>query len=169
MNFDKFIFRMKLNYSDSHRRKMISWALKHYYLKEKYKSENFCLPSCDLYDKLYDDFLKKTKQILNFSISKENKKQYWAFISDFKFHPAYWHNHIRTSTINSVYYLKVNKDELGIRFRHNEQECHIVPKNDELLIFPCWLEHFPIPSKTFKRITINMELLCLESVEKIFE
>jgi hypothetical protein len=80
----------------------------------------------------------------------------------------YWHNHIETSSINGVYYLKVNEDERGILFAHEGKEYHYMPKNNDLIIFPNYLKHLPLPSLTATRISINMEIITNEDVDTIF-
>jgi hypothetical protein len=87
-------------------------------------------------------------------------------LSDKDFNKGRWHNHIETSTINSVLYLKTQNK--GIRFRHKNKKIHMLPKENDLLVFPSFLEHFPDVSKNKPRITLNLELRCNETAESIF-
>ena len=78
-----------------------------------------------------------------------------------------WHTHTKTATINGVYYLRVF-DNCGCKFLINGEEKLYKPKNDELLIFPSTLKHYPIPSTKGIRISINMEILTKEDVHTVF-
>ncbi len=91
----------------------------------------------------------------------------WCYITDKKFNRTNWHNHLTTTTINCVLYLKTQNK--GIFFRHKNEELYILPNEGDMLIFPSFLEHLPEASKTEPRITLNLELRCVESAEEIFK
>lgn len=84
------------------------------------------------------------------------------------------HNHINTSTINSVYYLNVPKlatNEKGsISFFKDNKIFTYKPNNDDLLIFPDYLDHkinnYDIDDEW--RISINMEITCIETSDELF-
>ena len=44
----------------------------------------------------------------------------------------------------------------------------MLPEDNDMLIFPSFLDHYPETSKKEPRITLNLELRCKESTEKIF-
>ena len=91
----------------------------------------------------------------------------WCYITDKEFNRTNWHNHFTTTTINCVLYLKTQNK--GIFFRHKNEELYILPKDGDMLIFPSFLEHLPESSTTEPRITLNLELRCVESAEEIFK
>ena len=65
---------------------------------------------------LYKLFLESSTKLLNkFTLKDENFKT-WCSISDNQFDITCWHNHLTTSTINGVIYLKLTKEEKGINF-----------------------------------------------------
>lgn len=84
------------------------------------------------------------------------------------------HNHLKTSTINSVYYLNIPKlstEEKGsISFFKNGKIFTYKPNNDDLLIFPDYLDHkinnYDIDEEW--RISINMEITCIETSDELF-
>lgn len=116
---------------------------------------------------LYNIFYQISNMNLNkFNIRDLNFKL-WCYLTDEKFHDQAWHNHVNTTTINSVLYLKTQNK--GIFFRHQDEEIHIIPEEGDMLIFPSFLYHLPEVSKTKPRITLNLELRCTEPAERIFK
>jgi len=115
---------------------------------------------------LYNIFYHTSKSYLNnFTLHDVNFKL-WCYLSDKNFHKGRWHNHLKTSTINCVIYLKTQNK--GINFKHNHREINIIPKENDLLIFPNFLDHYPEPSKKEPRITLNLEFRCKEDAKDIF-
>lgn len=83
------------------------------------------------------------------------------------------HHHLRTSTINLVYYLNIPNDEEkntgGLMILHENREYIFYPDNMDLLIMPSWLPHEPLPHRSPEnRIAINMEISTVESCEEVF-
>jgi hypothetical protein len=116
---------------------------------------------------LYNIFYQISNKHLNkFHLTDINLKL-WCYISDQKFHRTEWHNHLNTTTINSVLYLKTQNK--GIFFRFKDEEIYISPNDGDILIFPSFLEHLPEVSTTEPRVTINLEFRCLEPSEQIFK
>ena len=121
-------------------------------------------------DYLYNLFLKNSKKFLNKFTLKDNNFKCWCYFSDSSFLNANWHNHINTSTINGVLYIKMPKKQKGIDFKIKNKIYNFVPKEFDLLIFPDYLDHFPYPSTTEEpRISVNLELRCLEKSKDIFK
>jgi len=119
-------------------------------------------------EKLYEIFINKCKENLTFSL-KDNNFKCWCYYSDNNFFKTIWHNHVYSSTINGVLYLKVPKNNKGIDFKHNNIFFNFKPKIFDLLIFPNYLDHYPHPSKNEDaRIALNFELRCNEKSNKIF-
>ena len=95
----------------------------------------------------------------------QNTTKYYN-MTDSEYNKNGWHNHKKSATINSVIYLQIQ--DKGISFRHNNKQIYLKPNNGDMLIFPAFLDHYPVPSKKDKRISINLELICNENEREIF-
>ena len=133
--------------------------------KKEYGIHNFKVQTKYLND-LYKIFIDYAKKILKPFTIKDKNFKVWCYITDSKYNGGNWHNHINTANINAVIYLKI-KDE-GINFRYNNKQIYLKPNNGDMLIFPAFLDHYPVPSKKDKRISINLELICNENEREIF-
>ena len=119
-------------------------------------------------DYLYDLFIKKSRKLLNPFTIKDPQLKVWGYFTGLgNQQEDIWHNHIRTSNINSVIYLKTLKDQ-GIKFKMGEESWYVEPKNFDMLIFPGFLNHLPVTSSTQQRISLNLELKCNETDRDIF-
>ena len=119
-------------------------------------------------DYLYNLLIEKSKNVLNnFTIADKNFRIWCYFTDDTYYKGNTWHNHLNTSTINAVLYLQTVKGK-GIEFDHNGEYFYYEPNNYDLLIFPDFLNHRPLTSKTERRISLNLELNCLEDSKDIF-
>ena len=96
-----------------------------------------------------------------FDVSEQLKEiEIWTYIQDNLKSSDYWHNHLVTSTVNSVYYIDPpNKGgELEIHFI---EKIRVPVKKDTLYLFPSWMEHRPLPQEDEKiRISVNLEYMC---------
>tara|TARA_R110000744_G_scaffold333988_1_gene439392 strand:+ start:470 stop:997 length:528 start_codon:yes stop_codon:yes gene_type:complete len=120
------------------------------------------------HNKLYSLFIDSCKKKLKKFSVVNNPTKLWSYFTDKNFHEGdIWHNHIGTCTICGVLYLETAKD-CGIEFEDNNKIIYIEPKNYDLLIFPGSLNHRPIISNNKKRISINFEVFCHESINQIF-
>ena len=151
----------------------------HYYnsiveqhLNSKYgKSLNFAILE-DKYgelSKLYDSFLLKAEKAFGpLKILENNSRKCAAYVGrgdDYRSSP---HHHMKTSVINAVYYFSVPTAKYprdgGIAFYDdNKKEIYYhQPKEEDLLMFPNYLIHMPLPisSPNVYRIAINMEIMC---------
>jgi hypothetical protein len=165
------LYSFNLNYNKTQLNRMTTHVLSNTTLLKNHKSYNFLVPKNKDFEGLYKDFYNTVFKFFRFTPRVSNKTGHnlcWAFVSNKDYTPERWHNHIETSTINGVYYLKVNKDEQGIQFKLDNKIFTYIPKVNECIVFPNWLNHFPISSKTDHRISINMEILCNESANQIF-
>lgn len=132
---------------------------------DKELSYNYCIDS-KYTNYLYDIFYQVCKNKLNsFNLLDVNFKV-WCFLSDKNYNKSTWHNHTHSSTINCVIYLETQNK--GIFFRHEKNDIYMLPEDNDMLIFPSFLDHYPETSKKEPRITLNLELRCKESTEKIF-
>ena len=101
--------------------------------------------------------------------------------------PNWWHDHRKTSSINSVYYLEVFED--GITFAKDVNNDYIeehlleygkmpdttktfdyLPENGELIIFPPDLLHAAQPNRLFDyRYSLNMEVRSDNCSKELFD
>ncbi len=85
----------------------------------------------------------------------------WIYVQNNKHFSSVWHSHVTTSTVNAVYYINPPKRGGGLNLRHDLIENIIYPKSNTLYIFPCWLEHRPLPQEDDEwRISVNIEYMC---------
>jgi len=148
------IFKSKKKYDESGKKPFYS-----YVIEEDY---NFFLK------KLYNEYVLTCFKIFgNIKISKKSRTICWGYCSNSDDYNSYWHDHIKSSTINAVYYINIPPNSNGplfFRIPKNNNEYEIFsyhPKNYDLLIFPNYLEHKPIPPSSEEyRVCINMEIIC---------
>jgi hypothetical protein len=99
------------------------------------------------------------------SLADRNKSWCWANVYNRDNFKTNLHNHIKTSSINAIYYLKLPHDisgeEGGLIIAKNKMQEPILfmPDEDDLLIMPNYVYHEPqIHSSLDYRIAINMEI-----------
>jgi len=167
------IYRVS-NFSFSHvfkKEKIISQILKN---KKYHPSQGYSYPIYDdcndyfknLYLKYYNYCFKKFKFTVD---PARNKTTCWTYVSNKDEFSEYWHNHIRTSTINGVYYFNIPKNNTSIDFELDGKILTYHPKQNELIIFPNYLNHKP--NRCYDdghRISINMEIICKETSQELF-
>ena len=146
------------------------------------KGYNFAIESPetwfrDLYASVLDSVREMHKQIFgkDLAISHRNKSACWAYVID-ETRPkvGVWHNHVRTSTYNCVYYVRADHDD-AIRLiipRESSnpsigQKIDIPAQAGLLLVMPSWLFHKEkvIERRVVPRISINMEILTENHLE----
>ena len=94
---------------------------------------------------------EKIKKIKPFVYCQNNKKSI-----------NLWHHHIKTSTINGVFYLDPPENDGAIAFRYGGREYELFPKEGHIFLFPYWLEHTPLPQQVDKwRVCVNLEYKCM--------
>jgi len=121
------------------------------------------------FKKLYGKFLSNSKKIFKeFDLSHKNKDTCWCYRSFGEEYQSIYHNHVKSSVINGVYYYQVNKND-SINFIKDGREFEYFPSNEELLIFPNHLEHKPNkPNGNNYRYSINMEIITEQPSYQIF-
>lgn len=162
------------------RKELVSLVLK---CKEKNHSSNGGSFFVDedlnnFFEELYNKFLDTAYDIFG-EYTKIPNKSYniWSYSSN-KFNhgliPGCIHNHMNTSTINSVYYLNipqsVTNEKGSISFFLNQNVFTYKPNNDDFLIFPNYLDHRINNYEDDEewRVSINMEINCKESSAELF-
>ena len=133
------------------------------------EANSFPLKASTHGDFLYKLFISSCRKFLKtFSLIPQNYKV-WCHVSDKTFSRTSWHNHIPTSTINGVLYLKT-VPKAGIEFELGNASFYYEPASCECIVFPNYLDHCPHTSKTEeKKISLNLELRCKESAKMIFK
>jgi len=119
---------------------------------------------------LYKKSLEEVEKIFgNINLSKNNSTLCWALCTNKYCWKSVPHDHIKTSTVNLVYYLnipKINNEYCGkIFFYHDKIWYGYQPECFELLIIPNYLIHDTEYHDTIDwRISINMEITCLNDI-----
>lgn len=118
---------------------------------------------------LYSKFMNECRTIFgNFTLSQDNSQTCWCYRAEGEDFKSMFHDHLSTSTINSVYYHQVNRGD-SITFRHNNTTKTHYVSDGELIIIPNYLAHKPDkPVKNRVRYSINMEIKCLEKSHQLF-
>lgn len=132
---------------------------------------NYPLNSNEFFENLYNKFVEYSKLIFgNFCLSEKNTTRSLCYFSTENFYNEIWHAHKQTCTINSVYYLSMPEKGGTIQFKYFDNIVDYLPNENDILIFPDFLEHRPMkPIGNKPRISINMEIQCCESSEKLFK
>jgi hypothetical protein len=122
------------------------------------------------FNKLHKKFYDLCRKNFIFTPTKKSSNKCWAYVSDKNNFKEVWHNHLNTSTINAVYYLNIPKnDNVTIDFELNGKFFTYKINNYDLIIFPNYLNHKP--NRCYKdgyRISINMEIICNEPADYVF-
>lgn len=118
---------------------------------------------------LYNFFFNTVINLFgNVKLSPTHKTWCWANVYNKESFKTNAHNHIKTSSINSVYYLKmprdVSDDEGGLNlYPPGSEPIQFQPDEGDLLIMPNNTIHEPLLHNSMDyRISINMEM-CIES------
>ena len=121
-----------------------------------------------IWDNLYQQFLDKTVELFgSLEIFPSNKRTCWLYMSNKNYYKGGIHDHVKTSVINAVYYFSVpftsNEKDGAIAFYNTDHKeiFFYKPKEGDLLIFPNYFLHQPLPTSSEKyRFSINMEIQC---------
>jgi hypothetical protein len=136
----------------------LPWECKNFPLKD----------DSGVWDNVYNQFVDRAEQIFGpLTIKEQNSKTCWCYTSNKEHYDSCIHDHTRTSILNGVYYFYVPEEfeyrDSSISF-YDELENEIwnyKPRTNDLIIFPNYLKHQPLPTKSEKyRIAINMEIVC---------
>lgn len=129
---------------------------------------NFIIDDPDgVWDNLYQQFLNKSVELFGgLAISPNNSRKCWLYSANNSHYFRGIHNHRNTAMINGVYYFSVPKSayyEGALTFfdRDNNDLWTYKPREQDMVIFPGFLNHEPSKSNTDTyRFAINMEILC---------
>ena len=98
----------------------------------------------------------------NFTVSQLlNPIRTWIYAQTNEHWNSVWHTHVKTSSVNAVYYIDPPRRGGGLNLRFNGIEHIIHPKPNLIYIFPYWMEHRPLPQEDADwRISVNIEYMC---------
>ena len=124
-------------------------------------------PIAQYLDDLYQSFFDVAdREFGPFELSSRNIRTCWGYVTNKDFYKGGIHHHIRSSTLNAVFYLHVPEtttDREGSISFYDDARDEIFtykPVTGDLLIFPNYLLHQPHQSFTDDfRISINMEII----------
>ena len=160
----------KIDNRDYYYQELVKQHLNHTYdIEETRSSNNFEIADPDgVWDILYQQFFNKCEELFGpLTLYPENSRACWAFTSNNTHYLDGIHNHRLTSTINGVYYFSVPKSSYyeGSLVFYDETKTEELwvykPREQDLVIFPGFLNHNPLPSITDEyRFAINMEIKC---------
>lgn len=118
---------------------------------------------------LYNFFFNTVINLFgNVTLSPIHKAWCWANVYNKDSFKTNAHNHINTSSVNAIYYLKMPNDitsnEGGLNlYPSNSKVIRFQPTEGDLLIMPNYAVHEPLFHNSIDyRIAINMEM-CIES------
>jgi len=119
------------------------------------------------FQELYLKFFDTANEFFGgLNVLPKNSSMCWSYSSNDVDHgPGMIHNHIHTSTINSVYYLNIpdsaTLENGSIQFFLDDQTFSYRPNRFDLVVFPNFLDHrINYLNDPEYRISINMEILC---------
>lgn len=123
-------------------------------------------------DSVYDQFLERAQTIFGpFTLAPDNSRQPWAYVTNMAHYLGGIHEHKQTSTINAVYYMwmpKTKSERDGAICFYDDQLVEtycLKPKTGDLVMFPNYLLHQPLPCPTFDyRVAINLEIKTQEQL-----
>lgn len=165
-NLPIYFFKTKCSYPI---REMTEIVVKLHELSNYLKGNSFpIIDYTGAFDKLYSEFLDiATEELGPLKLNSDNIRTCWGYVTNKNFYKGGIHHHIRTSTINAVYYLAVPQTNTGVEgsisfYNDSRKEIYnIKPKPGDLVMFPNYLLHQPHQSFTDEyRISVNMEIIC---------
>lgn len=176
-NFPIFVWNNFLNLDDAQRIELMNIVLEnkkrnHHGVGGSFKID---YDPTSFFQELYSKFFNVSNQFFgDLNVLPNNSTMCWSYSSNDVDHgPGMIHNHINTSTINSVYYLNVpdsaTVENGSIQFFLNNQTFSYRPNRFDLVVFPNYLNHkINYLNDPEYRISINMEILCEEEPYDIF-
>jgi hypothetical protein len=126
---------------------------------------------CNDFAKIYNTFFSIVSNIFGpFNLSTKQRNYCWANVYNKDSYRSNLHHHLRTSSVNGIFYLNLpSATDGGLKLVHDDQELTFMPENLDLLIMPAWMPHEPLPVNTLEnRIAINMEIATIEHVDDYY-
>ena len=159
--------------------------------KKKYLAAYNFQISTEFNSYLYDIFIKKCESLFDFKLFDQEFELYCMY-NDKSYLGGNnkWHNHVKSSSINGVLYLKtvegcglkycekfeINQIDIEPEFFETYEKGkkiqYIEPKDFDLYIFPDFMMHTPVFTadkiKDKIRVSLNLEIRCIEDSINIF-
>ena len=86
----------------------------------------------------------------------------WNYVQNNEHSICVNHNHVRTTTINAVFYVNPPAEGGGLEYILDDGVHYLQPKPNKLYVMPYWLYHKPTPQKDEDwRISFNIEYKCM--------
>lgn len=152
---DKLYNEIVTDFKSKEAQEFLALGSNNFKLDKKYNFVN------TVYEKFFQE---STKLFGKLVLDPTNIKDGWAYINNKEFYKNGIHNHLNSSTINSVYYLNMPDETTGsINFFNDDHDIIYThhPKEKELIIFPNYMLHEPCQSMTDEyRIAVNLEIKC---------
>jgi len=144
-----------------------------FYVGGNYVSGNYPIIEKNhlFFEDIKNKYLKICKKIFGeFSEIRYDESNIWCYRSELNNNASYYHNHIKSSVINGVYYYQINSGDSISFLGKDLSEIKYYPKIGELLIFPSYVYHKPNKTEKNKiRYSFNMEIVTKEDVNDIFK
>lgn len=176
-HFPIFVWKNFEILNDNKRKELILTVLENKKRNHFESGGSFKIDQDDNYffENLYLKFFKNTLEFFGgLNVLPNNSNICWSYSSNNVDHgPGMIHNHVNTSTINSVYYLNVPNSATiengSIQFFLADKSFSYRPNNFDLIIFPNYLDHkINYLNDSEYRISINMEILCDNNPYELF-
>jgi len=122
----------------------------------------------NVFDNLYQQVFDRANMLFGpLELDARNSRTCWAYLTNKDFYRGGIHDHMRTSTITSVFYVnvpKTNQHREGVLSVYDQKEVEMftyTPVAGELIMFPNYLKHQPHQVFTDEyRVSINIEIRC---------
>jgi hypothetical protein len=126
---------------------------------------------CHDFAKVYNTFFSIVSDTFGpFNLSTKQRNYCWANVYNKDTYRSNLHHHLRTSSVNGIFYVNIpSKTDGGLRLVYEDQDTIFIPENLDLIIMPSWLPHEPMPVDSLQnRVSINMEIATIESVDDYY-
>lgn len=172
-NFPVHSFKNFFSMTDDQRDKAVMTCLRYHHKHIKRLSKlsvgyNYAVPKAGV----LEEIPKKVNEALDAAFGgKLTNDSIYAYSSNSKTSFDLWHDHAHVhTTVTTVYYLQLpNHNESGIQFEMGDNILDYKPEQDELVIFPGWLNHRPYKSGVSEewRVSLNMDRI-YDTPDRIF-
>lgn len=121
----------------------------------EYENKHLCEKVSTAFEKIINDDFEVSERL--------NKTKLWTYVQNDEFFNCVSHNHVRSSTINAVFYINPPEKEGGggLEYTIGNEVHTLYPQTNKLYVMPYWLYHRPLPQSEKKwRISVNIEYEC---------
>jgi len=87
----------------------------------------------------------------------------WIYVQNNVVSTNIWHNHVKSSTINAVFYINPPQEGGELQLLLHNTMYSVKPEKNKIYIFPYWMDHRPSSQVDPEwRISVNIEYMCLK-------